>query len=394
MRTCLALAAVLLLAALLRGGDARAPGARETHLGAGSCAAHACHGGTEDKRNEHTHWRQLDEHARAYLHLLEPLGVQIARRLRLEKPAHEAPECLACHATDPARYALGERFDPRDGVSCEICHGGATHWLGPHAAPGWRDRPPAEKAGLGMRDLSSAPARAALCVDCHVGSAGREVTHDLLAAGHPPLEFDAAAFLAAMPPHWADEGDLEEATWAAGQALIAARRLEAAARAPGDWAHAECGSCHHALDPEGYWAKREPPGRAGRLRADGSYAFVLREILGVAVEVPGFDDAAFARRAAEAAAAARAAAERLVEGGGDRRGALEALLREVASGAREVSPAVARQLAYAVRALSPRRTAPEFAAAYEALGGAVTPGAAYDPAAFARLALDALAAGR
>ena len=393
MRRALLLApgVVLLGAVLLEGGDGGAPataGDADVHLGAGSCAATACHGGTEDRRNEHTAWRQHDRHAQAYLALLEPLGVQIARRLRFERPAHETPACLACHGTDPESYRLGERFDARDGVSCEICHGGSSRWLGPHAAPGWAAKPASEKAALGMRDLTTAASRARLCVDCHVGSPdGRGVvTHDFLAAGHPPLEFDAAAFQDAMPPHWTDEADLDEPLWVVGQALGTAAKLDAAARAPEDYAHMECASCHHALDPNGYYARREPPGPAGRPRLDTASLLVVERVLGVPLELS--DDRATWTAAADRA---RAAAE---GSSGGRGGRLEAWLRAIAAGEESVPAATARQLAFAVRALSPGRASPEFREAYGALGRMLAPEVAYDPVAVARAALAAFEAGR
>jgi hypothetical protein len=87
-----------------------------------------------------------------------------------------------------------------DGVGCESCHGASGRWLGPHTTLGWRDRPWPEKAALGMRNTKDLASRARLCAGCHVGDGGsddlpaRDVNHDLIAAGHPRLNFELSAY--------------------------------------------------------------------------------------------------------------------------------------------------------------------------------------------------------
>jgi hypothetical protein len=89
-----------------------------------------------------------------------------------------------------------------------------------------------------------------------VGEAGREVNHDLIAAGHPPLIFEMDAYLANMPPHWhqtqEDEAMSGAYTWAVGQAVSLRQSLEllvdrAKRGALPEFAELECYSCHHAL---------------------------------------------------------------------------------------------------------------------------------------------------
>src|SRR5438874_5719430 len=56
-----------------------------------------------------------------------------------------------------------------------------------------------------MTDLWDPAKRARLCAACHVGdpAQGKFVTHEMYAAGHPPLPgFEPAAFSNAMPRHW------------------------------------------------------------------------------------------------------------------------------------------------------------------------------------------------
>src|SRR5205085_1193146 len=113
--------------------------------------------------------------------------------------------CLRCHAlntAEPRRYpeALA------DGVGCENCHGAAQNWLEPHFRDGWRQRSAEFKEAYGFKNLSvtNLAGRAAACVDCHVGNGakGMKVNHQLIAAGHPRLNFEYSRFMAKLPKHW------------------------------------------------------------------------------------------------------------------------------------------------------------------------------------------------
>jgi hypothetical protein len=64
------------------------------------------------------------------------------------------------------------------------------------------------------RDISS---RANVCVRCHVGGPDRDVNHDLIAAGHPRLNFEFAAFMANLPKHWNDSVDREALQFTSAQ---------------------------------------------------------------------------------------------------------------------------------------------------------------------------------
>ncbi len=120
-----------------------------------------------------------------------------------------------------------------------------------------------------MVDLSDAAARARECANCHVGdrSRGMDVNHDLIAAGHPRLNFEYSAYLEAYPKHWREKPgtDLSLAgDWAVGQAVTARAALQLLADrarssvtgttvAPASVApwpelsESECFSCHHSL---------------------------------------------------------------------------------------------------------------------------------------------------
>src|SRR5437870_3137050 len=90
----------------------------------------------------------------------------------------------------------------------------ATAGRSPASSPGRRGAPapPGHSAKYGsMAHLSDPKVRAETCAGCHVGApAGlgaplRDMNHDLIAAGHPRLNFDYATYLRALPPHWAEK---------------------------------------------------------------------------------------------------------------------------------------------------------------------------------------------
>jgi hypothetical protein len=233
-------------------------------LGAASCSAAACHGGpeaTDGKRGEHTIWVEHDAHARAYNVLFNDLSQRIARNLRLEQPAHKSDVCLVCHASSPPNAQRGERFQVTDGVSCESCHGPAEKWLGEHYLPSWKTRAANEKKALGFKPTKNLNARAHACVTCHVGQGNADVNHDLLAAGHPPLQFEFSSYQAGMPHHWdvrddkARYPDLDARSWLVGQIVTAGAALELLANRAGkdkagSWpelAEFDCRACHHDL---------------------------------------------------------------------------------------------------------------------------------------------------
>src|SRR5262249_38763662 len=103
-----------------------------------------------------------------------------------------------------------EETRSKDGVGCAVCHGTFKPWVTEHANitgdNDWRSRSGDEKQKRGMIDLRNPLTRAELCMSCHIGNAqlGRVVTHDISAAGHPPLpSIEIATFTGDnMPRHW------------------------------------------------------------------------------------------------------------------------------------------------------------------------------------------------
>src|SRR5207248_4661647 len=71
--------------------------------------------------------------------------------------------------------------------------------------------------------------RVGRCVECHVGSPAKEVNHDLIAAGHPRLTFEYAAYHHLMPRHWTPDKDganFEVRAWLWGQVATAKASVE------------------------------------------------------------------------------------------------------------------------------------------------------------------------
>ena len=277
-----------------------------------------CHKGPpteDDKRNgsdkifdltEYVTWLEKDKHSHAHAVLKNSQSRQMGRLLGI-KPETD-PSCVSCHAGIDSNKC-DEGVDPQalqeKGVSCEACHGPASGWIDLHSKPKWRKLTREEKAAKGLVELRDAVTRAEVCLSCHVGNAaqGKVLTHDMYAAGHPPLSgFEIETFAAAMPPHWKPAS--EQAKYTPEQyaidpktemhatrmmtigGLVALREYarlvgdnaklrwrpgDVAAGKPGpvgssatELAFYDCQACHHELTVESWRQKRGYPGRPGR----------------------------------------------------------------------------------------------------------------------------------
>jgi hypothetical protein len=248
------------------------------YTGPGSCSSSSCHGSVQPRKetrvlqNEYSTWVVRDRHAKAFEVLSGAVAQRMARILKLSK-AEEAPKCLACHALAVPVEKQARTFSLRDGVSCENCHGPASAWLGPHTTRGWTH---AQSVAAGMIDTKNLVKRTEKCLSCHLGTADNFVDHEMIAAGHPDLYFELAAFTATMPAHWkeplAEDPWREVRAWSVGQAVQLREALEQLARRAdrGSWpefAELQCYACHHALTtPEQSW--RQERGYAGRRAGD------------------------------------------------------------------------------------------------------------------------------
>ncbi|QDT36183.1 hypothetical protein [Stratiformator vulcanicus] len=195
--------------------------------------------------NSQAIWVQLDKHAKASLALKSERSQTMARRMGVvdENGAsliHRDQRCLACHASFPvSQLTLDQQAAERSdacrfviedfgtveegsvkaalfgmGVSCEGCHGPsspaegstASSWYQPHLDPKWRNLSSEEKLSkYGYWDVRDRKMQARICLSCHVGNVrqGKIVTHEMYAAGHPPLPgFELRTFINQEPRHW------------------------------------------------------------------------------------------------------------------------------------------------------------------------------------------------
>lgn len=152
-----------------------------------------------------------DKHRQAFELLTGDLGQRMEAILRKgygdpEYKVTTDKKCLACHAN----WHWKEGFDlpplSEFGVSCEACHGPSSLWEQPHDEPAWRAMSPDEKeAKFGFIDVRNPIRRTKQCFSCHIGNVqeGKVVTHEMYAAGHPPLPgIEIESFTSQMPSHW------------------------------------------------------------------------------------------------------------------------------------------------------------------------------------------------
>ena len=173
-------------------------------------------------------WANQDKHAQAFTSLLNERSQRMGKLLGVEE-IHRDKRCLACHTGYPLSSMGGDphlmpaelvkNLKVSQGVSCEGCHAASgdtradekivAGWFMPHVQKEpWRFLSEKDKhEKFGFTSIRSASARAKMCLSCHLGNAteGKIVTHEMYAAGHPPLPgFELASFAAQMPKHWRD----------------------------------------------------------------------------------------------------------------------------------------------------------------------------------------------
>jgi hypothetical protein len=292
------LAAVLFLATVAPAVQA----AEGRHLGVASCAASVCHGklaaqqGRDVSLNEYRTWLIEDRHSQAYRGLDSPLGRSIAAKLGLAS-ASTAKICLDCHADNVPASLRGPKFQVSDGVGCEACHGGSEKWIDGHSQASTSHK---QNTDRGMTRSEDPATRAAVCLQCHLGTQDRFTTHKIMGAGHPRLRFELATFTANQPAHFTVDADYikrkgkvdDVNLWVSGQ-------LEGALRfvtlLQGNYFHADglmpefsfydCYSCHHTVEKENLrWsAQRAGPGiLPGTLRVQRQQLIMLQALAEVA----------------------------------------------------------------------------------------------------------------
>lgn len=150
-----------------------------------------------------------DKHVAAFELLSTPLGQQMERILQTTRTwkgrkVTQSQECLSCHSG----WIKGDRKPDyfEYGVTCEACHGAASDWEAPHTRDSWRlVAPDVKEKKHNFIDVRNPIRRAEQCFSCHIGNAkeGKVVTHEMYAAGHPPLPgIEIETFISEMPSHW------------------------------------------------------------------------------------------------------------------------------------------------------------------------------------------------
>jgi hypothetical protein len=284
--------------------------------GTAGCGAVGCHGAAvkypPDPKSAYpyspyafTYWTNYDKHANAYNVLFNERSRRMMMNLLRYDSVEQTPRdaatkdarCLACHTIpesvlgDNGKVAnTPDALTARtEGVSCEACHGLAEKWKGPHTAQAeWQTKTGPERRKLyddtGMTWLNDLGVRAAVCAGCHVGAGPdparhipvRDVNHDLIAAGHPRLNFELLSYTQNQPPHWERKDRLagnaaftgkagreyDARLWLVGQvanarAALGLLRYRARPARPSDppyegrtwaeFAEYDCFGCHHNL---------------------------------------------------------------------------------------------------------------------------------------------------
>ncbi|QEG27127.1 hypothetical protein GobsT_18810 [Gemmata obscuriglobus] len=272
-------------------------------VGAVGCMAAACHGapagellngrsGPDTWAASGSCWAAADPHTAAYSLLTDrprrSVVVTAARIMAKYRPGVKATDdarCLACH-TNPTLAELPATTEVvalrEQGVSCEACHGNAGQWIQPHT--GWTGDRAQVYRETGLKPLYDMGERAVTCAGCHVGAPAdgsnpvRDMNHDMIAAGHPRLNFDFAEYQRRLPKHWHEKERTsgaaklnESQVWYVGRLAHAetacrllgsrAQRTEAndARTVWPEFAEFNCAACHHNLRaPEedgGHWRK-------------------------------------------------------------------------------------------------------------------------------------------
>ena len=274
-----------------------APAARDENaqsIGMAGCAATGCHGRPDvrhDRRDAETWhesfalWLDRDPHTRAYSVLDGALAKKIMANLgkhddKVPEKATRDARCLACHSNPSLanEEAMADRRLDRiraEGVSCESCHGNAERWQIAHTDAIPRENRKTLLRDWQMNDLNDPGVQAKTCAGCHVGAKAerglpiRDMNHDMIAAGHPRLEFDFPHFQEKLATHWQPKhrgtgenpgSDAMLHAWLHGQ--IATEEaycelsLDRIARANTDrspfpeFADWNCSQCHHRLGSE------------------------------------------------------------------------------------------------------------------------------------------------
>jgi hypothetical protein len=281
-------------------------------IGSPNCAGQSCHGSAspsqldslplsidlrpnpERWKRSYLEWFDSDPHQKSFIALTSTVSQNIVKKWSKGKVVDATNEvaCLACHAnpslaraTDFASVSLRQ-----EGVSCEACHGDSSAWRNEHFTWNHETNRSTVCSELGMNELNQVPIRADICTGCHVGASEserfplRQVDHDMIAAGHPRLNFEMATFSRKLPQHWEEkdrsrgnqrrQANFESDVWLAGLVgkaksevmQLRDRSIQLQKNTDVIWpelTHFNCFSCHHDLAPVGW--RKDPRFLSGRI---------------------------------------------------------------------------------------------------------------------------------
>lgn len=265
------------------------------------CMASTCHGSAQADalpwQTSGTVWFNKDPHAKAYVRLLSDESLAIVNRFTgatiqsVSDPEYAEAlklNCNSCHTnskSNPAEHVLG--------ADCQVCHGPASAWNANHYSAEWKAKGNARFLSSAMTNTESLATVVATCASCHIGDmesefGERQVNHNLMASGHPPMHFDYQTYLSRYPKHWDEknESDLESTSgefdrWRIGRLATAATRLKLTiARATQvkkddvldrrlsttvwpELTEFSCYKCHHSLDNSRWQKNTSGKGVAG-----------------------------------------------------------------------------------------------------------------------------------
>ena len=162
---------------------------------------------------------------KAFESILDHLNIDKDSDHKIDKDSEGfRAQCLTCHAglrsdqsslSTPGRtYAqFQSEGEPiaRESIGCEACHGQGKDYLVDHMDPSWLTSLPSTKLVKGFYDLENSALAARVCLSCHFGNPeeSKWVTHEMYAAGHPPLPpLDLGKFLdETANKHWMTLGE-------------------------------------------------------------------------------------------------------------------------------------------------------------------------------------------
>jgi hypothetical protein len=132
--------------------------AQNKYVGTSQCKM--CHN-TDKQGKQFDNWSK-SKHASAFKALATPEADAIATKKGFKTKAAETPECLGCHVVTADAKTFDAKFDVKDGVQCEFCHGAGSAYKNMGVM---KDKAKAIAAGL--TEYKDAAAIEAKCKTCH-----------------------------------------------------------------------------------------------------------------------------------------------------------------------------------------------------------------------------------